>query len=136
MINVSIEVITLDSDATSMPQGKHVRPRINFALSSKSKEELEQWAKDEHRTVSNLVEALTEEALKTKQIRSSASISTDDLDQIKKFIDLLLGDRARNGISFVLLGQALDVDPEKLHGLYQLVRQCRTEHKEKGRAEK
>ncbi len=32
-INASIKVIALNSDATLMPQGKHVRPCINFALS-------------------------------------------------------------------------------------------------------
>ena len=136
MIDATIELIAVDGNATLMPQGKHVRPRINFALPSNSKEALEQWAKEEHRTVSNLVEALTEEALKTKQIRSSGSTSAEDLDLIKKFIGLLLGERDRNGVSFVLLGQILDTDPEKLHELYQLVQQCRTEHKEKGRAKK
>ncbi len=130
-INGSIEVIALDSDVTSMPQGKHVRPRINFALSDKSKEELEQWAKDEHRTVSNLVQALTEEALKTKQIRSSASNGRDNLDQVKKFVALLMGERNRDGVSFVLLGQALNIDPEKLHELYLLVQKYRIKEKSK-----
>ncbi len=119
-----------------MPQGKHIRPRINFALSSDSKEQLEQWAKEEHRTLSNLVEALTEEAIKNKQTRSGGSISAEDFDLIKKFIALLLGERDYKGVSFILVGQILDSDPEKLYELYQLVQQCRTEDEEKGQAKK
>jgi hypothetical protein len=123
-------VIAVDKIAITMPQGQYRRPRINFGISEESKEQLEQWAKDEHRTVSNLVEAITEEALKTRQIGKAAPITIEDLDQIKKFIDLLSGDRKRNGVSFALLGQILNTEPEKLHALYQLVNECR-EHREK-----
>jgi hypothetical protein len=130
-------VIAIDKTAIIMPQGQYRRPRINFGISEESKEQLEQWAKDEHRTVSNLVEAITEEALKTKRIGGNQSpITIDDLDQIKKFIALLLGDRERNGVSFVLLGQALGFDPEKLHELYQLVQQCKAEKKPERRTNK
>ncbi|MGI2907929.1 ribbon-helix-helix domain-containing protein [Tolypothrix sp. VBCCA 56010] len=120
-----------------MPQGQYRRPRINFGIEETSKEELEEWAKQEHRTVSNLVEATVETALAQRRqgkenIKYNSSVITeDDFDQIKKFISLLCGDRERNGISFVLLGQALGFEPEKLHDLYQLVLQCRKDKTKK-----
>jgi len=120
-----------------MPQGQYRRPRINFGIDENSKEELEEWAKQEHRTVSNLVEANIETALAERRLGkqnikpSSSVITEDELDQIREFISLLSGDRERNGVSFVLLGQTLGFDPEQLYGLYQLVMECRKEKTKK-----
>lgn len=118
-----------------MPQGQYRRPRINFGIDETSKEELEEWAKQEHRTVSNLVEATVETALaerkKEKQSikRNSSPLTDEDFDLIKKFIALLCGERDRNGVSFALLGETLGIETEKLHDLYQLVQKCRSEQK-------
>ncbi|HYX17875.1 MAG TPA: hypothetical protein VE944_26650 [Nostoc sp.] len=110
------------------------KPRLTIYLSSAELlDEIQAVAETEKRSVSNLTSiALTEWIADHKAGRNNKSaISADDIDQFKKFIALLLGERERNGVSFVLLGQALDIDPEKLHELYMLVQQCRKEHKQK-----
>jgi len=43
--------------------GKYRRPRIMFICSEETKNELETWAKEENRTLSNLVEMLADEAV-------------------------------------------------------------------------
>jgi hypothetical protein len=118
------------------------RPRVMFICDQELKEYLEGWAEAEGRTVSNVLErcaiALVNARKEGKlpaspnpgqEIIPTQSISAEDVDQIKKFFALLLGKQEREGISFVLLGQALGFDPDKLHELYQLVQQCRAEHK-------
>ncbi|RAM52084.1 MAG: hypothetical protein C6Y22_08260 [Hapalosiphonaceae cyanobacterium JJU2] len=115
-----------------------------FICDQELKDYLEGWAEAEGRTVSNVVErcaiALVNARKEGKlaaspnpgqEIIPIQSINTEDVDQIKKFFALLLGKHERNGISFVLLGQALGFDPEELHQLYQLVQQCRSEHHNK-----
>lgn len=120
-----------------MPQGQYRRPRINFGIDENSKRELEEWAEQEHRTVSNLIESNIETALAQRKLGKqnikpeSSVITEDDLDQIKKFISLLCGDRERDGVSFVLLGQTLGFDPEKLYGLYQMLVECKKDKTKK-----
>lgn len=102
------------------------RPRVMFVCSQQLANQLQELANKQNRSRSNLIETLLEEVV-SDRLSTTETISVDDVDQIKKFIALLLGERDRQGISFVLLGQALDIDPEKLHELYLLVQECRKE---------
>lgn len=106
------------------------KPRLTIYLPTEELlKELQDIADEQQRSVSNLTSIALSDWVsdyKTKG-KSKNAISADDLDQFKKFIALLLGERERNGVSFVLLGQALGIDPEKLHELYLLVQQCKQE---------
>ena len=107
-------------------QRKADRPRVQFVCSQKLADSLQEWADSENRSRSNLIETLLEEVVSDRD--NLNNLPTHELiDQMRKFIDLLMGERERNGISYVLLGQALRVDSEKLHELYLLVQQCRKE---------
>ncbi len=53
----------------SMPSKK---PRVMVYLSEEDKKELDQWAKEETRTVNNLITRLIENALSEKRKRSNS----------------------------------------------------------------
>ncbi len=58
-------------------------------------------------------------------------MEAQDFSQIVEYIKLLLGDRtSRQGISFVLLGEILEIDPQRLQNLHNLIAHC-TEKEEK-----
>ncbi|WP_026736100.1 hypothetical protein [Fischerella sp. PCC 9605] len=104
------------------------KPQVSLRLEPDEYEQLRSWAESEFRTPSALSAIIIK---KTLSSRSQPNLSANELiDQFKKFIALLLGEHTRNGISYVLLGQTLGIDPEKLHELYLLVQQYRTERKE------
>jgi len=109
------------------------RPRVQFVCDQKLANDLQGWADSENRSRSNLIETLLFEVMSERERSTNPnSLPTNELiDQLRKFIQLLIGDRDRNGISYVLLGQTLGIDPEKLHELYLLVQECRTKHKPK-----
>jgi hypothetical protein len=110
------------------------KPRLTIYLTTQELlDELQSIADREQRSLSNLTSiALANWVASQKSGKNTnGSISAEDADQIKKFISLLCGEHERNSISFVFVGQALGIDPEKLHELYQLVKQCRAERKEK-----
>ncbi len=48
-------------------------------------------------------------------------LSEQEIEQIKKFVALLVGGESREGISFALVSQCLDIAPEKLNELYDSV---------------
>lgn len=48
-------------------------------------------------------------------------LSEQEVEQIKKFVSLLVGEDKREGISFALVSQCLDIDVNKLHELYDLL---------------
>ncbi|KYC35612.1 hypothetical protein WA1_07265 [Scytonema hofmannii PCC 7110] len=101
------------------------KPQVSIRLEHDEYEHLHEWAESEFRTPSALAAIIIK---KTLSDRGSSNLSTNELiDQIKKFLALLLGERDRNGISYVLLGQTLGIDPEKLHQLFLLVQECRAE---------
>ena len=103
------------------------RPRIMFVCSQTLADDLQARANKENRSRSNLIETLLTEMM-SEELNAQSVLSVDDFaDQVKKYIALLMGERDRNGISYVLLGEALGVDPEKLHELYLLVQQCKRE---------
>lgn len=54
------------------------RPRVAFICNEETKEFLEEWAKGENRTVSNLVETIVEEAVSTKKSKKSNKGKKDD----------------------------------------------------------
>jgi len=111
-------------------QRKPDRPRVQFVCSEQLASTLQEWADRDNRSRSNLIETLLEEVVSDRN--NPHSLPTNELiDQITKFIALLLGERERDGVSYVLLGQTLSIDPEKLHDLYQLVQQCRSERQNK-----
>lgn len=98
-----------------------------------ARSELETWASDEGRTMSNLVERIVNEAL-AKRNQPPSGLSKEDLiEQLTKFISLLMGEHPRDGVSYVLIGQTIGIDPEKLHELYLLIQECRTQLKEKAK---
>ncbi|MGI2909227.1 ribbon-helix-helix domain-containing protein [Tolypothrix sp. VBCCA 56010] len=103
------------------------RPRVQFVCDQKLADDLQGWADSENRSRSNLIETLLFEVVSERERSSDPhGLPTSELiDQLKKFLQLLTGDRERNGISYVLLGQTLGIDPEKLHELYVLVEECR-----------
>ncbi|MGI8504620.1 MAG: hypothetical protein ACR2LR_26345 [Hassallia sp.] len=112
------------------------KPRLTIYLSSAELlDQIQAVAEAEQRSVSNLTSIALAEWIADHKARgkNKSAISADDTDQFKKFVALLLGERERNGVSFVLLGQALDIDPEKLHELYLLVQECRKEHKQRAK---
>jgi hypothetical protein len=47
------------------------RPRVAFICNEETKQFLEEWAKGENRTVSNLVETIVEEAVSVKKSKKS-----------------------------------------------------------------
>lgn len=52
------------------------KPRMNFALDTNAKEYLDEWAKNEHRTVANLLELIVLEAIERKKQNSTTKVST------------------------------------------------------------
>ena len=49
---------------------------------------------------------------------NTEKLSEQEVEQIKKFVALLVGEESREGISFALVSQSLDIAPEKLNELY------------------
>ncbi len=73
------------------------RPRIAFICNEETKEYIEQWAKTERRTVSNLVESIVENAVTAKKSGRSDKDALA-LDLLKTLIDdkpLTLGQIAK-----------------------------------------
>ncbi len=102
------------------------KPQVSLRLEPEEYEKLKEWAEGEFRTPAALSAIIIKKTLSDRggQALEGGLSNKDFIDQVQKFIALLLGERDRNGISYVLLGQALGVDPEKLHELYLLVQQC------------
>ncbi|MFL9458028.1 hypothetical protein AB0756_39890 [Tolypothrix campylonemoides VB511288_2] len=112
-----------------------------FICDQDLKEYLEGWAAAEGRTVSNILERCAVAIRRDREkglIPSSpnpgegitshlAGITSEELAQIKKFFDLLSSDRERSNVSFSLLSRILDIEPEKLHALYELIEKYRKE---------
>ncbi len=75
------------------------RPRIAFICNEETKEYIEEWAKTERRTVSNLVESIVENAVTAKKSgRSDKDALALALDLLKTLIDgkpLTLGQIAK-----------------------------------------
>jgi len=66
-----------------------------------------------------------------------AKLTEQDFEQIKDFTSLLLGDHIeRNRVSFALLGRLLEVEPERLSELYQLITEGRSKNPTKGKTQK
>lgn len=111
--------------------------KITIVVPGEVHEDLSEWADGEKRPLANLVSFLVEQTLRAKypskypppvRVDGTGTLPPEELvDQVKKFISLLLGERDRNGISYVLLGQALGFDPEDLHNLYLLLKECKKE---------
>ena len=52
---------------------------------------------------------------------NTKNLTEQEVEQIKKFVALLVGENKREGISFALVSQCLDIDIKKLHELYDSV---------------
>ncbi len=52
-------------------------------------------------------------------------LDEEEFSQIKKFLALLIGKHKRNGISFSLIAQCLEIDPEELDEIYLMIRTMR-----------
>ncbi len=52
---------------------------------------------------------------------NTKKLNEQEVEQIKKFVALLVGEESREGISFVLISDYLDIDIKKLHELYDSV---------------
>lgn len=55
------------------------------------------------------------------EIVDGVVIEERDFNQIKKFIALLCGEEKRNGISFAVIAECLELDQDKLNDLYSMV---------------
>ena len=58
---------------------------------------------------------------KAGEIVDGIVIEERDFNQIKKFIALLCGEEERNGISFAVIAECLELDQDKLNDLYSMV---------------
>ena len=52
---------------------------------------------------------------------NTKNLNEQEVKQIKKFVALLVGEESREGISFALISEYLDIDIKKLHELYDSV---------------
>ncbi len=103
-----------------MASGKHLGLPISIRITPEEKEALSEWARREHRTVTNLVVTLVREGLRLKRIGA-----IEDIEQIGEFIRLLLGERERDNLSLVEVGEILGINPDKLADLYLFIEECR-----------
>ncbi|BDA75961.1 hypothetical protein CAL7716_101270 (plasmid) [Calothrix sp. PCC 7716] len=116
----------------SKDDGK-VTPRITIALPKGYIEKLQRYtehvAKDEKQApnASYLLQTKLDELESAGKIPppDTVVLNRDDFEEIKKFIKLLTGKSDRNGISFAVLGELLDIDASELNNLYKLVNHCR-----------
>ncbi len=122
-----------------MPEEKR-NPRIAVMLPPGDLEKLERYArivkKDKQASVAAyLLQQKIEELDSDGKIPPPETLvmCQEELDQVIKFIYLLIGSSSRNGISFVLLGDLLGIDPGKLSDLHQMVDICRGEQIQKKR---
>ena len=84
-------------------------------------EYLDDWAKEESRpSKNNLSEALLVRAVETKKTGHKV-LSEDEFSQIQRYLCLLAGKVERDGTSFSVVAEALNIDEDMLNELYLLV---------------
>lgn len=118
------------------PMSKEERsPRVTVSLPEGSIDKLDRYANvmktKQASAAAYLLQSKLDEMERNGEIprQNLAGISEEEFNQFKEFISLLLGDRTeRNGVSFVLLGQLLGLEAERISELYQLVKDCREGH--------
>lgn len=109
-------------------------PRISVALPKGYLEKLQRFAqhiaKDEKQapSASYLLQAKLDELESSGKIPPADTIvlTRDEFEEIKKFIKLLTGKSERNGISFAVVAELLEIDASELNNLYKLVKHCRS----------
>lgn len=94
------------------------RPRVAFICSEETKEYVEQWAKGERRTLSNLIESIVEDAVTEKKSgRSDKEALTLALDLINTMIE----GKPPTLAQIAKLAHETDLDEEDLLKLRNLV---------------
>ncbi|BDA75974.1 hypothetical protein CAL7716_101400 (plasmid) [Calothrix sp. PCC 7716] len=75
-----------------------------------------------------MLQAKLDELESSGKIPSTGTIvlNRDEFEEIKKFIKLLTGKSERNGISFAVVAELLEIDASELNNLYKLVKHCRS----------
>lgn len=116
---------------------KKQKKRFNITLPDGDYQDLQRLAKargdDTATRAAYFVQRSLEESRERGEIPAEETIalSREELDQIRDYIRLLIGERAvKNGVSFQEVGELLDLDPELLKDHYEFVIDCRSRHPE------
>ena len=118
------------------------RTRMTVVIDNEIAEYMEKWARKESRpSKNNLAEALLVRAVETDKTDRKV-LSDDEFSQIKRYLCLLGGKVERDGISFSVVAEALNIDEHMLQELHFLIEAVRNgsdlppHHKFKVRIEK
>jgi hypothetical protein len=126
-------------------------PRVTVSLPEGSIDKLDRYAgvmkTKQASAAAYLLQTKLDEMERAGEIprQNDSRISQEDFEQFKEFVSLLLGDaqgaakgeRTERvlGVNFVVLGELLGVEAERLSELYQFVKDCREGHA-KGRIQR
>lgn len=100
------------------------RPRLAFICNESSKEFLEEWAQNETRSVSNLIETIVEEAIATKK---SINSDKEALALTLDLINTMLEGKPPSLAQIAKLAQETDLKEEKLLKLRELIARGRND---------
>lgn len=103
--------------------------KFNVTLPRGYYEKLRIWAQSEQGYAASkaayILQTAIDEAEAEGKIPTEDQPTTEDLEKIKEYIDLLLGNRSRNGISYTLVAEVLKKSSKELEQLYIELEQCR-----------
>lgn len=96
------------------------KPKLTVYISPPElMDKLDCYAKEQQRSRSQITSFALQEYIQRREREENLLDDEELLEQVRQYILLLFGERERRGVSFVLIGEGLDVDPVKLRDLVE-----------------